>query len=168
MNSENESTSFLQKCSNFAKANWKLYLLIISLTSGIAYAGYWVGKNDTERKYSDQVNELNSKIMQHENTRENLSRENERLQGSKEIINKKDAEIKKLTKELLIEHKKSDCYKNINAQINQLKEEKRKTKGLGISYGEKKKERDAKIKDGLDKLDAHLAVFFKQLGECKN
>jgi uncharacterized protein HemX len=172
MNSENESTSNFQCCSNFAKKHWKLLSFVAVIVTGIASTGYWVGKNDTERKYSDQVNELNSKIVQHENTIENLFRENDRLQGSKEIINKKNAEIKKLENELSTEHRQIilDCYKNIDTHIKKLEE--KKIRYEFNPYTETLTEKQERVEKEAarmrDKLDARIDMFIEQRKGCKN
>ncbi len=169
MNSENESFSTSQPVNNFVQIK---DVVLITLLTIIFYGGSWIGQKDTEIKYSRQENQLNSKIMQHENSIENLSREIERLQGSKKIITKKDAEIKKLKNELSTEQRQSDCYKKINAQINQLKEEERKRYGPFETYAEtltKKQARDAeKEAYRIDKLDEQLTVLYEQLGGCNN
>ncbi len=169
MNSENESSSTTQRVNNFVQIK---DAVLIPLLTAIFYGGIWIGQKDTEIKYSRQENELNSKIMQQKNTIGNLSRKIEQLQGSKKIINKKDAEIEKLKTELSAERKKSDCYKNINAQINQLKEEEGKIYGPSKTFAEtltKKQERDAKEEaQRIDKHNEHLVLLYKQIGTCNN
>ncbi len=178
MNSENESTFTFQSCSNFAKKYWKLLIVLstaVSFAAGIATriasTAYWVGKNDTERKHSrEKIKELQEKVTQQENDIKISNKE------SQKKLMKNTATIKKLKKELSIEHRQIilDCYKNIDTHIKKLEEEKRKTKGLGFepfTFTEltEKQAREAKEKARMiDKLDARIDTFIEQSKGCNN
>ncbi len=148
---------------------WKILLSLFSVVCTATYAGYKVGQFKIDSELNGKITELKEIVIQQEQEKDIKNSDK-----AQKIINKKDAEIEKLKIELSAERKKSDCYKNINAQINQLKEEKRKIKGLGFepfTFTEltEKQAREAKEKAQIiDKLDEQLTVLYKQLGGCQN